>query len=51
MIHGGMIPKLESCRIAVISGAGVAYIVNGTKPHSILDAVFEEGTTGTQIHG
>lgn len=35
IIQGGMIPKLEACRIAVDEGAREACIINGTKPPGI----------------
>lgn len=50
VIKGGMIPKLESCRIAIEEGAGQATIINGTKPEYILDAALKDQFTGTQIN-
>ncbi len=35
VIRGGMIPKLESCEIALSSGAQSARIINGTVPEQI----------------
>jgi acetylglutamate kinase len=49
VIRGGMIPKLESCRIAIEEGAGSASIINGTRPDNILDAALEDHFIGTQI--
>lgn len=36
VIQGGMIPKIESCEIALNNGAGAARIINGTKPDQVL---------------
>ena len=35
-IEGGMLPKIESCIIAIEKGAGKARILNGTKPEQII---------------
>lgn len=48
VIQGGMIPKMESCQIALEKGAGRARIINGTKPRQILAATKNE-TIGTLI--
>lgn len=48
-IKGGMIPKVESCRIALDSGVRQAHIINGTKPHSLLEAILQEKPIGTII--
>ena len=50
VIQGGMIPKLDSCRIAIESGAGKACIINGTRPDSILEATSGDRFKGTLIH-
>lgn len=49
IVKGGMIPKVESCMIALSSGQGKALIINGTKKHSILHALLTSNPTGTQI--
>ena len=36
-IEGGMLPKIESCIIAIEKGARKARILNGTKPEQIID--------------
>ena len=51
VIQGGMIPKLESCRVALEGGARMACIINGTKPESIVDAATRDHFAGTLIHG
>ncbi len=48
IIHGGMIPKLESCEIALRGGAKKARIVNGTKPKH-LKASLQKQAVGTSI--
>ncbi|MCF7810074.1 acetylglutamate kinase [bacterium] len=48
-IQGGMIPKLESCLIALKKGAKRAYIINGMKPREIFDLLLIEKKVGTEI--
>lgn len=48
-IVGGMIPKVESCIIALKGGVESARIINGTKKRSILEELFTEGRSGTLI--
>lgn len=47
-IQGGMIPKIESCEIAVQNGAQLARIINGTVPDQILQ-LSENKPVGTLI--
>lgn len=49
VIKGGMIPKVESCRISVENGAMKARILNGTKPQQLCEALIEELPIGTTI--
>jgi acetylglutamate kinase len=49
VIKGGMVPKLESCEIALQKGAASASIINGTRPESISDAVKKDKSIGTKI--
>lgn len=49
VIKGGMIPKLESCEIALEAGAHSASIINGTRPESISGAVEQNKKIGTTI--
>lgn len=49
IIKGGMIPKLESCEIALRAGAESAVILNGTKPEQIFEYFFENNQLGTTI--
>lgn len=47
-IQGGMIPKMDSCEIALKNGAKLARIINGTVPDQI-SALFENQKLGTNI--
>lgn len=49
IIKGGMIPKIESCEIALDKGAKVAVILNGTKPESIEQYLLKTEKIGTTI--
>jgi acetylglutamate kinase len=49
-IHGGMIPKVETCLEAVEGGVEAAVILDGRVPHAILLELFTEGA-GTLIRG
>ena len=48
IIKGGMIPKIESCQIALGMGAESTHIINGTKPPQIYSAIHHE-QVGTMI--
>ena len=48
VIKGGMIPKIESCEIAINKGAGKARIINGTSPDQ-LRSLKDSDKIGTQI--
>ncbi|TVQ37344.1 MAG: acetylglutamate kinase [Geminicoccaceae bacterium] len=48
-IHGGMIPKVETCLAALEEGVRAAYIVDGRVPHAILLEVFTEEGVGTEL--
>jgi acetylglutamate kinase len=48
VIQGGMIPKIESCEIALNKGARAARIINGTKPDQVLQ-LKDEQDPGTII--
>lgn len=49
VIHGGMIPKVETCIMAVEMGVEAAVIQDGRRPHSLLLEVYTEGGAGTLI--
>jgi acetylglutamate kinase len=44
-----MIPKIESCLVALKHGAGSAHIANGTSPHTLLKALLTKEHEGTMI--
>lgn len=48
-VHGGMIPKIETCLAALEAGVRAAYIVDGRIAHVILLEVFTEEGVGTEI--
>ena len=49
VIQGGMIPKIESCLIAIQRGVKSAHIINGTKKGSLLRILKENEQEGTII--
>jgi acetylglutamate kinase len=49
VIKGGMIPKVESCLIALQGKVGASHIINGHEPHSLLKALLGKEPIGTQI--
>ena len=50
-IHGGMIPKVETCLDAVAGGVEGAVIMDGRVPHCVLLEIFTEHGAGTLIRG
>ncbi len=48
-IHGGMIPKIETCLDAVKNGVSGAVIIDGRVPHAILLELFTDHGAGTLI--
>ncbi|PLX37933.1 MAG: acetylglutamate kinase [Hyphomicrobiales bacterium] len=48
-IHGGMIPKVETCIEALERGVEGVVIVNGKVPHAVLLELFTEHGVGTLI--
>src|SRR5699024_2939326 len=49
LIQGGMIPKMESCLIALDQGVTSAHIINGTARHAILKELLTKERVGTLI--
>ena len=49
VITGGMIPKLEAARIALQSGVGTVYMLNGKEPHAIVRKLIKGEACGTTI--
>lgn len=48
-ISGGMIPKLETCLMAVEGGAEAAVILDGRVPHAMLLEIFTRSGAGTLV--
>ena len=48
-ISGGMIPKINTCLDAVSNGVRGVVIMDGRKPHSILNEMFSNSGAGTLI--
>ena len=48
-ISGGMIPKMNTCLDAVNNGVRGVVIMDGRKPHSILNEIFSDSGAGTLI--
>jgi len=46
---GGMIPKLETCLLALESGCKAAHVLDGRIPHALLLELFTEHGLGTMI--
>lgn len=48
-VTGGMIPKLETCVLAVEGGVGAAVILDGRVPHAMLLEIFTKSGAGTLV--
>jgi len=49
IVQGGMIPKIQNCIDAVENGVRGVVILDGRKPHSILNEIFSDQGAGTLI--
>jgi acetylglutamate kinase len=49
VIHGGMIPKIESCISVVSAGVEAVVIINGKVPHAVLLELFTRHGAGTML--
>ena len=49
IVQGGMIPKIQNCIDAVENGVRGVVILDGRKPHSILNEIFSDKGAGTLI--
>jgi acetylglutamate kinase len=49
--QGGMLPKLESCVMAVAMGVDRAHLIDGRVPHALLIELFTDGGVGTMVVG
>jgi acetylglutamate kinase len=50
VIAGGMIPKVEAC-IRALGQTGEAQIVDGRRPHVLLEAIAPQAAVGTIVRG
>jgi len=48
-IAGGMLPKINCCKEAVLGGVGRTHIIDGRVPHSILLEIFTDKGVGTMV--
>ena len=51
VIHGGMLPKINSAVEAVNAGVGSVQIIDGRVEHAVLLEVFTDEGIGTLIYG
>ena len=49
IVHGGMIPKVETCLDAIDDGVEAAVIIDGRIPHALLLELFTQHGAGTLI--
>jgi acetylglutamate kinase len=49
IVSGGMLPKVEACRLAIENGVKKAHMVNGKEPNSILNQVLTGTNCGTTV--
>ena len=49
VITGGMLPKVEACRAALLNGANTVYMLNGKEPHSLARRLINGEDCGTSI--
>ncbi len=48
-VGSGMIPKMQSCIMAVEGGVERAHMIDGSRPHSLLIELFSEQGIGTMV--
>ena len=49
VIEGGMIPKMQCCKEALIKGTGDVHLIDGRTPHSLLLEIFTRDGIGTMV--
>ncbi len=49
-LHGGMIPKMQACLVAVDGGVERAHVIDGRLEHSVLLEIFTDSGIGTMIY-
>jgi acetylglutamate kinase len=48
-ISKGMLPKVSACRTALRGGVRKTHIINGTRPHALIEELLTSGGVGTEI--
>jgi acetylglutamate kinase len=48
-ISKGMLPKVQACRTALCGGVRKTHIINGTRPHALIEELLTAGGVGTEI--
>jgi acetylglutamate kinase len=49
IVDGGMIPKVQACMEALTKGARLARVVDGRRPHCILESLIPDNAAGTAV--
>jgi len=49
VVDGGMIPKVQACMEALTNGARLARVVDGRRPHCILESLMPDNSAGTAV--
>ncbi|MDR0550490.1 MAG: acetylglutamate kinase [Spirochaetaceae bacterium] len=49
ILSGGMIPKVDCCRLAITAGVGEVRIVDGRQPHALRKVIAENAKLGTAV--
>ncbi len=49
-LHGGMIPKMQACLVAVEGGVGRVHVIDGRLEHSVLLEIFTDSGIGTMVY-
>lgn len=48
-ITGGMVPKVDACRTALLNGVETVYMLNGKDPHALVRKLLQGEDVGTKI--
>jgi len=48
-ISKGMLPKVDACRTALCGGVRKTHIINGTRPHALIEELLTSEGVGTEI--
>lgn len=49
IVEGGMIPKLEACMSSLENGAKLTRVVDGRRPHCIVESLMPDNRAGTAV--